>query len=70
LESLSQLIKTTSHCGLGLTATNHIADTLKKFPAIYQERLKETSLTPIFDLDGALEMARQLTHRNDAEAHF
>lgn len=70
LENLSVLVKTTSHCGLGLTATNHIIDTLKKFPQLYQKRLKEASLTPTFDLDAALEAARQLTQRNDAEAHF
>lgn len=63
---LSQVIKATSNCGLGLTATNHVDDTLKKFPHIYEKRLQTTSgLAPSFDLDGAVEEARQLTARTD-----
>jgi [NiFe] hydrogenase diaphorase moiety large subunit len=72
LVHLSQIIKTTSHCGLGMTSANHIEDTLAKFPGIYSERLKEsTLLVPAFDLDAALEEAREITHRtDDASAHW
>ncbi len=70
MASLSHLIKTTSHCGLGMTASNPVANTLRKFPEIYESRLKEATFTPFFDLDSALEESRQLTHRNDAAAHL
>lgn len=71
MQDLSILIKNAAHCGLGMTATNHISDTLKKFPQIYKERLHNSeSLHPTFDLDAALEDARQITHRQDAEAHL
>jgi [NiFe] hydrogenase diaphorase moiety large subunit len=78
MASLSSLIKNTSHCGLGLTATNHVSETLKKFPEIYENRLihspnpgqGDSAFAPFFDLDAALEDARQATRRNDAGAHF
>jgi hypothetical protein len=54
-----------------MTATNPIEDTLKKLPHIYEKRLKGgDSLTPFFDLDAALEIARQMTARTDKEAHL
>ncbi len=70
LEKLSQLIKKTSHCGLGQTAANPILTTLERFPDQYERLLKEISYEPGFDLDGELETARQLTLRNDAGAHL
>jgi [NiFe] hydrogenase diaphorase moiety large subunit len=70
MASLSSLIKNASHCGLGLTATNHISDTLKKFPDIYESRLKESSFAPFFDLDAALADARQIARRDDTGAHW
>ncbi len=72
LTELSHLIKTTSHCGLGLTATNFVQDTLKKFPFIYQKhfKLNTSGLTPTFNLEASLEAARRLTQRNDSEAHL
>ncbi len=71
MQDLSILIRNAAHCGLGMTATNHISDTLKKFPQIYKERLHNSeSLHPTFDLDAALEDARQITHRQDAAAHL
>ncbi|MEY3219589.1 MAG: hypothetical protein RIT27_946 [Pseudomonadota bacterium] len=71
MEDLSNLIKQTAHCGLGMTATNHLSETLKKFPHVYKNRLHNSeSLHPTFDLDAALEDARQITHRQDAAAHL
>ncbi len=71
MENLSHIMKTMSNCGLGLTASNAVADTLKKFPQIYEQRLQaEVSLAPSFDLDAALEAARQITHRDDEKAHI
>lgn len=70
LTHLSHIIRTSAHCGLGMTATNHITDTLKKFRYIYERRLKTSSLTPTFELDDALNEARQLTARTDEAAHL
>jgi [NiFe] hydrogenase diaphorase moiety large subunit len=70
LRSLCQLIKEHSHCGLGHTAANPIIETLERFPDLYEQRLKEIVFEPGFDLDGALEAARQLTGRDDAAAHL
>jgi len=70
LEELCALIKNYSHCGLGQTAGNPILSTLARYPELYQSRLKNISYEPGFDLDAALETARQLTNRNDAAAHL
>jgi [NiFe] hydrogenase diaphorase moiety large subunit len=70
LEELCQLVKTQSHCGLGQTAANPVLSTLQRYPELYQSRLKKISYEPGFDLDGALETARRLAKRNDANAHL
>ena len=70
LEALSQLVKNYSHCGLGQTAANPILSTLQRYPNLYQNRLKKISYEPGFDLDAALDIARQLAHRDDAAAHL
>ena len=70
LEELCALVKNYSHCGLGQTAANPIISTLARFPELYQSRLKNISYEPGFDLDAALETARQLANRNDAAAHL
>lgn len=70
LEQLCQLVKSTSHCGLGQTAANPILSTLQRQPEVYEHLLKEISFEPGFDLDGALAIARQLTGRDDSGAHL
>jgi [NiFe] hydrogenase diaphorase moiety large subunit len=70
LEALSRLVKNYSHCGLGQTAANPILSTLQRYPQLYQDRLKKISYEPGFDLDNALDVARQLAHRDDAAAHL
>jgi [NiFe] hydrogenase diaphorase moiety large subunit len=70
LTELAKLIKGASHCGLGQTAANPILTTLERYPEIYEGRLKEISFEPGFDLDGALEIARQMTGRDDVHAHL
>lgn len=70
LESLCQLVKNNSHCGLGQTAANPILTTLQRYPDIYQKQLKDISYEPGFDLDGALAIARRMAHRDDAAAHL
>lgn len=62
---LGLLIKRRSHCGLGQSAANPILDGLKRFPQAFEQRLASTDFEPYFNLDVALEEARQLTHRAD-----
>ena len=67
---MKALMQASSHCGLGHTACNPIADTLKRFRPSYERRLQSLDYEPAFDLDGALARARVMTHRDDAEAHL
>ena len=70
LEELCHIIKNHSHCGLGQTAANPVIHTLERYPELYQKRLKKISYEPGFDLDGSLETARRLAHRDDPAAHL
>ncbi|MBV6447688.1 MAG: NAD-reducing hydrogenase HoxS subunit alpha [Nitrosomonas sp.] len=69
LQQLSRLIQHQSHCGLGHTAANHVLDGLRKFPHAFTSHL-QPHFTARFDLDQALASARQITQRNDADAHL
>ena len=70
INHISLLMKNMAHCGLGQSASNHLTDSLGKFPAIWTSRMKTTDFEPAFDLDWALEEARGLTGRTDASAYF
>ena len=70
MTELAAIVKSTSHCGLGQTAAHPLMQTLERFPERYQERLKTLFFEPGFDLDGALEVARQMTGREDVHAHL
>ena len=70
LSNIGTLMKSTSHCGLGTTAPNPVLDTLNKFPHIYERRLAHSGYEPAFDLDAALQEARDITGRDDADAHI
>ena len=70
MRNIGAVMKATSHCGLGKTAPNPVLETLGKFPEIYRRRIRHASYEPAFDLDGALEEARQITGRDDAGAHL
>lgn len=70
MKNIGVLMRANSHCGLGVTAPRPVLDTLEKFPQIYQERLKHTDYEPAFDLDAALQDARDITGRDDAGAHI
>jgi [NiFe] hydrogenase diaphorase moiety large subunit len=59
-----------AHCGLGHTACNPILDTMKRFRPAYERKLRSLDFTPAFDLDGALDRARQMTGRDDPGAHL
>ncbi len=70
LENIAVVMQKTAFCGLGTTAPNPVLDTLQKTPHIYQSRLQQADFSPAFDLDAALEDARQLTGRKDRQAHL
>jgi [NiFe] hydrogenase diaphorase moiety large subunit len=70
IRKIGQLMRSTSHCGLGTTAPNPMLDTLNKFPQIYEKHLKHSGYEPAFDLDAALQDARDITGRDDAGAHI
>ena len=67
---LGKLVKRRSHCGLGQTAANPLLDLLEKFPQVCTERLLHQDYEPFFNLDAALATTRDLTHRDDAQAHL
>jgi [NiFe] hydrogenase diaphorase moiety large subunit len=70
MRGIGELMRTSSHCGLGSTAPNPVLDTLEKCPAIYRRRLRSDAYAPTFDLDAELEQARQITGRHDPGAHI
>jgi len=70
LKRMATLVKKRSHCGLGQTSPNPILDVLERFSHVIEQRLKHTEFEPHFDLDASLEEARQISHRDDAEAHL
>src|SRR5208282_824677 len=69
LMRLAELLKRTSHCGLGQTAGNPIRDTWLKFRPAYERRLIRGDFDPAVDLDAALARAREISGRDDADAH-
>ena len=70
LFKLHRVMQGASHCGLGNSACNPVFDTLNKFRPAYERRLTSLNYEPAFDLDAALSRARQMTGRDDADAHF
>jgi [NiFe] hydrogenase diaphorase moiety large subunit len=70
MKRLGALVKRRSHCGLGQSAANPILDGLQRFPQLFDQRLVHREFEPYFNLDAALEEARQITHRADAAAHL
>ena len=70
IEKLNRILQAMSHCGLGHSACNPVLDTIAKFRPAYERRLQHKEFEPAFDLDWALDAARQMTGRDDAGAHF
>ncbi len=70
IEKLNRILQSMSHCGLGHSACNPVLDTIAKFRPAYERRLQHREFEPAFDLDWALDSARQMTGRDDAGAHF
>jgi len=69
MQRLMHIMLTMSHCGLGHTAAKPVVETIEKFPAAYERRLRALDYEPAFDLDRALTTARLITGRDDAWAH-
>ena len=70
LMRLAELLRRTSHCGLGQTAGNPVRDTWLKFRPAYEKRLIRGDFDPTVDLDAALSRAREIAGRDDAAAHI
>jgi [NiFe] hydrogenase diaphorase moiety large subunit len=70
LMRLAELLRRTSHCGLGQTAGNPVRDTWLKFRPAYERRLIRGDFDPAVDLDAALFRAREIAGRDDAAAHI
>jgi [NiFe] hydrogenase diaphorase moiety large subunit len=70
MQHIATLVKRRSHCGLGQTAANPILDGLQRFLQAFEQRLVRHDFEPHFDLDAALEEARQISRRDDAAAHI
>jgi [NiFe] hydrogenase diaphorase moiety large subunit len=70
LMRLSELLRRTSHCGLGQTAGNPVRDTWLKFRPAYERRLIRGDFDPAVDLDAALARAREIAGREDSAAHI
>ena len=67
---LREVMRSSSHCGLGQTAGNAVFETMQKFRPDYERRLIAQDFAPGFDLDAALERARDVAGREDAGAHL
>ena len=63
-------MKATSHCGLGQSAGNPVRDALEKFKPTFDKALASLEVLPSFDLDEALAPAREVTGREDPDAHL
>ena len=70
MRKLGRIMQLGCHCGLGQTAPNPVLDSLDEFPESYERRLRSTAYEPSFDLNAALDEARQLTGRRDPGAYL
>lgn len=70
LVELDHVMHTTTHCGLGAAACNHLRDVSLKFRSHLERRMPWPHLEPAFDLDAELAPARAWTHRDDPDAHL
>jgi [NiFe] hydrogenase diaphorase moiety large subunit len=70
MKQIGALMKQASHCGLGSTAPNPVLDLLHRFPELVEARLAHSGYEPAFDLDAALQEARDISGRDDTGAHI
>ena len=55
ITNIGELMRNTSHCGLGYTAPNPLLHSMDKFPTVYQDKLRSKGNDPGYDLQAALE---------------
>ena len=55
IKNIGELMRNTSHCGLGHTAPNPLLISMEKFPTAYQDKLQAKGNDPGYDLQAALE---------------
>ncbi|HAS50919.1 MAG TPA: NADP oxidoreductase [Gammaproteobacteria bacterium] len=70
MRNLGRIMRVGCHCGLGQTAPNPVLGSLEQFPEAYEQRLRATTFEPAFDLNAALEEAREISGRTDAGAYL
>jgi [NiFe] hydrogenase diaphorase moiety large subunit len=70
MKQIGALMERSSLCGLGTTAANPVLDLLERFPQLVESRLANSGYEPAFDLDAALQEARDISGRDDAGAHI
>ncbi len=70
LSRVAKIMKATSHCGLGATACNPVLDALEKFRPGFEKQISLHEVQALFDLDEALAPAREVTGREDDDAHL
>jgi len=63
MRQIGSLMRDASHCGLGQTAARPVLAMLNRFPDWYRPYLSSTGFEPDFDLDTALDEARELAGR-------
>jgi len=70
LTGLCRTMKVASRCGLGQTAGNPVATSIKNFRAAYEKRLKKAAdgRQPAFDLAAAVSVAEGLAGRSSVHA--
>jgi [NiFe] hydrogenase diaphorase moiety large subunit len=67
---LARLLRDSSHCALGHTACTHFLALHEKFKPTIDRRLSSLDFLPTFNLDDALAAAREVTGRDDRQAHL
>ncbi len=70
LPRVAHIMRTASQCGLGHTAANPVLDALAKFRPTFEKVVSLQEFLPLFDLDESLAPAREVTGREDEEAHL
>jgi len=70
LPRVAHIMRTASQCGLGHTAANPVLDALAKFRPTFEKVVALQEFLPLFDLDESLAPAREVTGREDEEAHL
>ena len=70
IQRMRDQMKAMAHCGLGQTAGNAICDIIGKFRPDFDKRLQTRDFLPDFDLEKSLARSREVTGRDDADAHL